>query len=371
MERVRIFARAPAQFIINRTSEAGISLKNIRYKENGIAFTISAAEMAETDKTFKRAGIKYSILKHKGIGATFKGIIKRYGLIAGAAVFITSVALYSLCVFGTEIKGNENVKDETILNAIYSGGVKFPIILKEPNIDAIKTELLKIDGISGAEVTRNGAKLFINILESQPGTDIEDTRIADIVATEDGVITSVVTVSGTPLVKAGDAVRKGDVLIAGYIVDAEENKVPVRAAGEVYAKIWRESRTVYADTVIRKTRTGKSKTYTVMEIFGLKYEPVSPFNYYEKDITEKLYTNIFPFKTRSITFYEITDVETEFDFESEKDNLISIKKAELEQTLPEKAEILDSWFLIKRLDKMTELSIYYELRTNIAAVQLI
>ena len=56
-------------------------------------------------------------------------------------------------------------------------------------------------------------------------------------AKEDGVITRLELSYGIPLVKEGDYVKKGQLLIAGNI---DENDKKAKAYGKVFAKCWKE-----------------------------------------------------------------------------------------------------------------------------------
>ncbi len=115
----------------------------------------------------------------------------------------------------------------------------------------VKRDLVDVSALSKAlmaqmpeyafvSVKLSGVKLTVRPVKADEAPhvfDLSDSR--DIVSDRDAVILSVDALAGTPAVKAGDTVRRGDVLIAGT-----ERKTPdgetyaVRASGVVMARTW-------------------------------------------------------------------------------------------------------------------------------------
>lgn len=98
------------------------------------------------------------------------------------------------------------------------------------------------------------------VIDCQPSLDAEhalvDTESRDIVALQDGIITSISAYSGTPLVQPGQAVCKGDVLIRGEERGEKESVHPVIAQGEVYARVWTSGEAKVSMTKLRTVETG-------------------------------------------------------------------------------------------------------------------
>lgn len=101
------------------------------------------------------------------------------------------------------------------------------------------------DEITWVAAAVKGNHLYISIKENDSFEgEIKSTEIPEnIIASDDGTIESIITRSGTPLVKKGDNVEKGQVLVSGVINICDDS-------GEVIAK-----RGVTADAdVINKNR---------------------------------------------------------------------------------------------------------------------
>lgn len=98
--------------------------------------------------------------------------------------------------------------------------------------------------ISWVSVGIHGTDATIRLAETIEGVEIIDKETpCDIVASTDGVILQITAERGTPLVAAGDVVKKGDVLISSALtigLEGEEQHTAYTAAeGTVTARIWR------------------------------------------------------------------------------------------------------------------------------------
>ena len=82
------------------------------------------------------------------------------------------------------------------------------------------------DEITWVAAAVKGNHLYISIKENDSFEGgIKSTEIPEnIIASDDGTIESIITRSGTPLVKKGDNVEKGQVLVSG-VVRSEERRV--------------------------------------------------------------------------------------------------------------------------------------------------
>ena len=89
-------------------------------------------------------------------------------------------------------------------------------------------------------INTSGCVATISVRERQVDSQVpQSTGVSSIVSTCDGVITQISTVAGNPVVKRGDAVKRGQVLISGY-TDCGLSIIATRAKGEVYAQTSRE-----------------------------------------------------------------------------------------------------------------------------------
>ena len=151
-----------------------------------------------------------------------------------------TVLLASFRIWNIDISGCKYHTKEAILeflrdNSICSG-TRYYFIDYQQIEDMIR---LAYDDISWVSVERKGTNLYIKIQETssyQANTLMHEP--SHLIASGDGIIDSIITRTGIPYVKAGDIVKKGDILISGIIPvigDYGENKGIhlVKADGDV------------------------------------------------------------------------------------------------------------------------------------------
>ena len=85
-----------------------------------------------------------------------------------------------------------------------------------------------------------GVKLKVDVIERQsPPIIIVDEAPRNLIASKDGIVVRVFTTEGTAVVKNGDPIQKGELLVSGE--QGKEGSVyAVRAEGEVIAKTFYE-----------------------------------------------------------------------------------------------------------------------------------
>ena len=76
-------------------------------------------------------------------------------------------------------------------------------------------------------------------------------------ASMSGRITEIKLIQGTLKVKAGDIVKKGDILVEPHIIDSSGNIKEVMAQAEIYAEVWLEGRSTHYDSCYKTIKTGK------------------------------------------------------------------------------------------------------------------
>lgn len=152
------------------------------------------------------------------------------------------------------------------------------------------------------------------------------------------------------MVKAGDTVTKGKVLITGRIESKYKDVQPrmVHAMGEVTARTWYEASSPVEMTAVEKTRTGESKDSYALVLFKKQFGLFSPkINYedYDKiEIVKSLSIGkdfFLPFELHIERYYENTVNEREMDLESAKQLAADKAYEKAAQDIPEGAEIVN------------------------------
>ena len=113
-----------------------------------------------------------------------------------------------------------------------------------------------------------GTTLYVDVKERVAPPDKKTAEPQNITALCDGVITEILASSGEALVKPGEAVTKGQVLISGIVTYKDGTTVFRAAEGVVKAQV---SSTVRVRENFEKTvtvKTGRKKTKRLIHFFG-------------------------------------------------------------------------------------------------------
>lgn len=170
-------------------------------------------------------------------------ITKRLFFTIAAAVVCMALFVFwaSRYIWYIEVSGLSTYTKDEITSVLDMDYPCYGVNKKEIDTDLLSEFIMdSFDKISWASCSITGTKLIIKISEAQD-IFIPDScdMPCNIVASMDCTISSIIANAGTPVVKAGDQVKKGDILISGAVnimndsLEIVETKY-VCASGEVY-----------------------------------------------------------------------------------------------------------------------------------------
>lgn len=210
-------------------------------------------------------------------------LIKRYGLpfflhqnryraafAAGALLCTALLFFYSGYIWDIHFEGNEKWTEETLLEFLETKNIAPGMPKKDIDCTQIVKDIRQqYDDIIWVSASIDGSRLRIQIkenedtflqenpkeTENQQLTDAAETVSAagtDLVASANGVITSMITRTGTPLVHVGDTVEEGQILVTGRVEILNDTK---EVTGYQYeqadADIYADTQMEYEDTISR------------------------------------------------------------------------------------------------------------------------
>ena len=283
-----------------------------------------------------------SKIKEKGIPIIIKKYKKRKGLLIGVIFIFTIIFTLSKFIWKIDVIGNQNIGKDEILNLVEKDGLKIGIAKSKVDVKKIINQIrMERNDISWIGIEFKGTNAIVKIVEATKKPDIIDEKyFCNIVASKDAVITRIVVQNGTAQVKVGDTVKKGDILIAGWMQGEHTEKYFVNSAGEVKGKIQ------YTQIEkINKKETKKSKTGKMEKKYSIKinnfvinlYKKYSKFKKYDTIVSEKnlrLFKNLYlPIQIKEIRNYEVNEEEIQNDYETAKSIGETTAKQKLDATL--------------------------------------
>ncbi|MCH5159869.1 MAG: sporulation protein YqfD [Clostridiales bacterium] len=234
----------------------------------------------------------YNILNIDYLGATAaaKFVKRRFVLPIICLLCVAMLLISSQFCFRIEVAGDFD--KEVVMTALGNAGVKIGSNLSRIDVGVLENTLANDIGAMYAVVTRSGSALYVNVVakkEIEPPIDM--TKRRNIVATREGTVTAVLCEQGNPLVKVGDHVKVGDVLIEGRRVFNDGSSNDVYALGRVTIQLTATGFAEYTGTRTVTVETGEIFTCTGVMLFGKEYSRACPFESY---IVETVITRLQP-----------------------------------------------------------------------------
>lgn len=168
------------------------------------------------------------------------GLFRRPVLILGMVLLLILTFYLPTRILFVSVAGNQRISEQEILEAAISSGLRFGAPRSEIRSEVIKNRLLsEIPDLKWVGVNTYGCVAQISVRE-RALTSISDDYIApgNIVASCDGVIREMTVIKGNSLCRVGQAVAKGELLVAGYS-DCGRCVYVTGADAEIYAKTMR------------------------------------------------------------------------------------------------------------------------------------
>lgn len=324
-----------AEKLLNICAKNGIPLWNIKRRGEVIRCSIAVGDFKCLPRLVTKSGLRIHILERYGLPFFTARYKKRYGIPAGAAVFFAFLTFMSGFVWSVEVAGNGSVPEKEIIAECKELGIYEGIRKGEISPASAKLQLLLKDNrLSWCAFNIEGCYLTVDVTEAKKKE--EDNSVpTNLKAAADGIIKKIDITSGNCIVKVGDTVAAGDILVSGIDERAEGTRF-VHSIGSITAATEREI-TVTAN-YRQKTgqKTGKKKTKRVLSFFNIKiplYLGCERGTYNAKTSvkTLKLFGKRLP-----IAIYE---KRFEFTKETEKKYDRSALEKELERLFREKAEL--------------------------------
>ena len=237
--RIQLKSKELERFI-NLLCKNKIVQMNIRKESiNSINFDINYEDYSKMRELAYKTKSKIKIIDRKGIPFLKIKLKRRIALVFGSLFFIGMITYLSNFIWGIDIKTEKNIAPYEIREELKNLGVVPGIYKKNINVYNIEEDLKKNnDNILWDRVRIEGSKLKVTLVERQALPEIaNDNSPCNIVAKKDGIIARVYTKAGTSVVKAGDVVKKGQLVVNGE-QGKEGATFKVHASGDVIAKTY-------------------------------------------------------------------------------------------------------------------------------------
>ncbi|MBU4533796.1 MAG: sporulation protein YqfD [Eubacteriales bacterium] len=247
----------------------------------------------------RRTGSRFHVSEKIGLPFLLYRLRRRKMMTLGAVLFLFALYFLSSFVWIVDVKGNAVIQRQEIVGVareagLYPGASKWRFEVSGVE-QRLRDEMPRIAWV-GIEI--RGTRAYISVAEKKLVTDDNDSP-SNILAAKAGLVKEVLVLSGQAVVREGDTVLPGQLLITGEIwpgaiLEEKEDSILelrpryVRSRGIVRARVWYEE---YGEVPLSeeiRELTGREERQTALRAMGRTIVVAgarkSPFKDFDQDM---------------------------------------------------------------------------------------
>ena len=265
--RIEISGLVPEK-LINLCMAHGIFLWAIIKRHDKMLVSMYVHNFFEIRPLVRKSQCRVRVVSCSGMPFLWRRLQKRKMLWAGMAAFFFLLNYLSSYIWFVEVTGVKTMPKEKLLAIAQEHGLQIGMPKDRLQNKLIEKHLLlELPELAWVGISSQGTRVVIEVVEKTAPLPT-DKAPAHIVAVKDGIIVETIALAGEPVVTRGVTVKKGDILIKGFLSEPaainQGNSVlqqtasePIRAKGIVKARVWYEG---YGESLLEETmweRTGR------------------------------------------------------------------------------------------------------------------
>lgn len=249
-----------AERFLNLCTINGITLWNVINDGVKVKACTDIKSYKTIRKSARNSGMKIKIVKKRGLPFFLKNNKARVGVLVGALLATAFLGFSSCIIWDVEISGNNYLKQDVLFESLTENGLRVGAFKSNIDTAVLEKNLLKeYPELSWVSVNIFGTKAVLEVKENIRKPDIIDSKTpTNVIAGKDGQIVLVQGYNGTNMVKEGDVVVKGELLISGITLMTDGSEKLVHSFGKVLAstitELKSESCIVKKESVLKNVR---------------------------------------------------------------------------------------------------------------------
>lgn len=323
---VELRGNSPERFI-NLCRHHRIYLRKVEQNNGRHTFYMYMGDYFKIhDIAFKTSTYPH-IIYRKGLPFLIKALLDAKSSAPCFIIFMAIIYMLSKIVWNIDISGELRHTDEEISR--YLSEINVYAGMRTEAVDGDEIERLirnRFNDISWVSVELRGTNMYIKVLEANimENKRNNDGNYSSITASSPGVVKSIITRTGTPMVRPGDKVKAGDILVSGIIDiynDSGEvvKKNPVYADADVYIDTHYKYKDEFDMIYMYRQYSGKKKKSMFLNVFGHTFfleNPLNKFASYENYDIMRKHMNMeiagIKFNDISLTYRTMSEYEPVF-----------------------------------------------------------
>jgi len=357
--------------LLRAASDAGIVIRFAQRKDTRkMRLRVRADQLKQLKTLCEQSGWECKVVRTGRLIRFLYLLHARPLLVPSLALAVALVMVSSQMILCIRVEGaGKNLAEvQRVLadESIWPGRLKSLV-----SLDQLRACLAhRLPALAYAGAYYAGSTLMIDCRSAVDGENLAIAGGGDIVAAQSGVVSQIWASSGTPQVQAGQAVHKGQVLIAGFERGEKGTQIPVQAQGAVLARVYVMGEAKASLRGIRVVETGQTRTrITLCTPWNRRVvREAEPFSSQTMDKRIQRIVGLYLPVWREIETYAQTQVFTEERSKSDAASMAqgAAEKIALKQCSPD-ALILDKWVNYSMIDnEFVYASVVLELEAPIA-----
>ena len=211
--------RIPAlctETILQQITAAGIHVYQVTRREEALYLTIHLDDFSVVQHLLREQKCRFHVQNRHGIPFAFSRLKRRRGLWLGFATGFAVLYLLLSFLWGYEVSGNVHYSRDHLIALVQEYGMVPGSSIDKFDYDALAQQIVQEHPeFTWIHLEPEGTTLHIAVKERL--IDSEGIhKTGSLVARNDGRITELLVFRGTALVKKGDWVTKGQILVGGW-----------------------------------------------------------------------------------------------------------------------------------------------------------
>lgn len=324
--RISVTGRFVERFL-NICKNSGIKVWDVRHRGNELLqLNISVEDFRVLPSIARKSRTKVRIISRHGLPFVLYRHKKRKAFFIGGVVFVLMFFALTSFIWSVEVVGNEKTDAVKLTQALERYGIKEGALRYGHDLNDLQNRMMMEFGdLSWMWVRIKGTRAIVEVKEKTPAPEfVDEGAPCNIVASRDGLVTEINATQGNRMVKVGDVVKEGTLLISGITDTRYAGVRYIHSTGEIKARTWYTKTIDYPLKKINFSKTGKKISKNTINFFGFRVklylDDTAPFKHYEeKAVVHKLQMGknfVLPLFFERNIFHELHKEETTFDAQS-------------------------------------------------------
>ncbi len=178
--------------------------------------------------------VNFKVSKPKGVLGFLFNNRKNYAAIIALSLVAFLWYFSSLFVWDIRISGNKNTESDIIQEELSLVGFSVGTMWNKTDLSRVELSLLNSSkNVAWININRVGNVAYVRVVDKYTYDNDKKEGYSNIIAMQSGIIEEISVTRGRAVVKVGDSVKKGDLLISGILSDGTFTY----AEGQVLARV--------------------------------------------------------------------------------------------------------------------------------------